>query len=163
MPKASPLPDNPLLPENLSDEEYITAFLKEFGGAIGKTVFWTDVIGEIMPINKDLFTARNGIIKVNKNGRGKYMRMLALGLIEPDEVWLSWKQDPLRKWVLQKRYIKIWDTTDGSHCLTIFDLDKSTWTGTTSFAPKDGYTEESKNKYLNKLREGLLLYKKSPK
>ena len=63
-------------------------------------------------------------------------------------------------WVLKKRYFKIWEGKDGSHCLTIFDKTNDGWSGTTSFTPKEGKTQKAKDAYFNKYRTGLLLYKK---
>nr|DAI24806.1 MAG TPA: minor capsid component [Caudoviricetes sp.] len=160
LPKPSKLPQNAILPDNLDDSQYISAFLKEFGGSVGKTVFFEDKAGDMMPINEDLFLSRNKNVKANKFGRGPYMLLLANGLKDPDEIWLQWVRINSGQWVLKKRYFKIWAGKDGSHCLTIFDKSQDGWVGTTTFVPKEGKTQEAKDTYFNKYRDGLLLYKK---
>ena len=89
-----------------------------------------------MPINEDLFMSRGKKTKAAKFGRGPYMALLAQGLKDPDEIWLQWIKNAAGIWVLKKRYFKIWEGKDGSHCLTIFDKTNDGWSGTTSFTPK---------------------------
>lgn len=161
LPKPSPLPKNAVLPTDLPDEDYINAFLKIFNGKIGKTVYFEDKIGDTMPINKDLFLdRRNHTWKANKQGRGQYMPLLAMGLQDPDEIWLQWVQNKSGKWNLKKRYIKIWQEKRGSHCFTVFDWMEDGWRGTTTFPVKDDLDTDARDKYIAQFRAGLLLYQK---
>ncbi len=161
LPKGSKLPKNAFLPGNLKDEDYINAFLAEFGTKIGKTAYFEDKVGDIMPVNEELFRDRvHHTFKSNKQGRGKYMKLLASGLKEPDEIWLQWIKAATGAWILKKRYIKVWEAANGSHCLTIFDRLKDGWRGTTSFPPKSEQSPKLREKYIDQFRDGLLLYKK---
>ena len=160
LPKPSPIPKKAILPKDLDDSTYIAAFLREFGIKPGQTGFFEDKAGDNMPINEDLFMSRGKKTKAAKFGRGPYMALLAQGLKDPDEIWLQWIKNAAGIWVLKKRYFKIWEGKDGSHCLTIFDKTNDGWSGTTSFTPKDGKTQKAKDAYFNQYRAGLLLYKK---
>ncbi len=157
LPTASKLPENAVLPDGLEDDTYIKAFLDEFQGE-----FFTDVVGEAVHVDKNLFRTKwNDSIKVNKNGRGKYMKLLALTLKEPDEIWLRWeKERTTGKDVLKRRYIRIFENTDGSHCLTVFEKDQKTWKGATAFPAKTEKSKAIKDNYINQFRDGFLAYKR---
>ena len=150
------------LPEGLSDTEYARAFLSEFGADIGKPVVYTDVVGEPLVIDEGLFLNKKTMkFKANKLGRGIYMRLLAKALKDPDEIWIHWENERTTgKPVLKRRYIKIYETKDGSHCLTVFDKDEDKWTGQTTFSPRAEDTQTGRDKYIQKYRDGFLTYKK---
>lgn len=160
LPKPTKLPPAPLLETGLTDKAYMDAFFKEFGIKSNENKYFEDKAGDIIPINKDLFIAKDGYNKVNKNNRGQYMRLLALGIIEPDEIWLQWVKTSAGNWLLKKRYIKLWEADKGSHCLSIFDRNEDGWRGATVFPPASSRNQEQRDRYINKYREGLLLYKK---
>ncbi len=162
LPKPSKLPKNVLLQEGLTEKEYAKAFLKEFGADIGKSVVYEDVTGEPLVIDEGLFTVKKtGAIKVNKNNRGVYMRLLAEAIKDPDEIWLRWeKERTTEKIVLKRRYIKIFEDTEGSHTLSVFEKGKDSWTGSTTFPVKTGKTQKAKEDYINNFRDGFLAYKK---
>ena len=89
------------------------------------------------------------------------MRLLAYALKNPDEIWLRWKNEKTTgKPVLKRRYIKIYQTEDGSHCLTVFEKGQKTWKGATTFPAKAGKPEQTKNNYINQYRDGFLAYKR---
>lgn len=157
IPAASPMPKGVLLPDNLSDDAYITAFLEKFNNE-----FFVDVTGEPVHVDKNLFKTKwNNAVKVNKNGRGKYMRLLAMTLKDPDEIWLRWeKEKTTKKDVLKRRYIRIFENTDGSHCLVVFEKDQTTWKGATAFPAKTGKSINLKEDYINQYRDGFLAYKR---
>lgn len=162
LPTASPMPKDILLPDNLTDEEYAAAFLREFGADIGKPAIYKDVTNEPLVIDERLFTTKStGISKVNKNGRGKFMVLMAKALKDPDEVWLRWENERTTgKPVLKRRYIKIYQTEDGSHCLTVFEKDQKTWKGATTFPIKSNQQPKARDDYINQYRNGFLAYKK---
>lgn len=162
LPTASPMPKDILLPDNLTDEEYAAAFLHEFGADIGKPVIYKDVTNEPLVIDERLFmNKRAQTWKADKKGRGKFMVLMAKALKDPDEVWLRWENERTTgKPVLKRRYIKIYQTEDGSHCLTVFEKDQKTWKGATTFPAKAGKPKETKDIYINQYRNGFLAYKK---
>lgn len=62
-----------LLPDNLTDEEYAAAFLREFGADIGKPVIYQI---KYYVIDKRLFmNKRAQTWKADKKGRGKFMAL----------------------------------------------------------------------------------------
>ncbi len=160
IPKASKPPAGAILPDNLTNEAYIKSFLGEFGADINKPAIYNDVMDEPLLINEALFKSNDGSIKLHKGHRGKYMRLLALSLKEPDEVWLSWAKTHSGSYVLKRRYIKIWDMPNGSHALSVFDKESDGWVGATTFAPYSDRNVEVRDKYINKYRDGLLMYKR---
>ena len=86
---------------------------------------------------------------------------MAKALKDPDEVWLRWENERTTgKPVLKRRYIKIYQTEDGSHCLTVFEKDQKTWKGATTFPANTGKSLEKKDRYINQYRDGFLAYKK---
>ena len=97
--------------------------------------------------------------KANKLGRGIYMRLLAKAIKDPDEIWLMWGNDTEKR-PLRRRYIKIFENTDGSHCLTVFEKDKEQWRGVTTFPARTGEEKQIKDEYVNEQRNGFLAYKK---
>lgn len=160
LPEASPMPENSVLPEGLSDTEYARAFLSEFGADIGKPVVYTDVVGEPLVIDEGLFLNKKTMkFKANKLGRGIYMRLLAKAIKDPDEIWLMWGNDTEKR-PLRRRYIKIFENTDGSHCLTVFEKDKEQWRGVTTFPAQLYEGKQIKDEYVNEQRNGFLAYKK---
>lgn len=161
LPEASPMPKNSVLPEGLSEEEYARAFLSEFGADIGKSVVYTDVVKEPLVIDEGLFIdKKSGKYKLNKDKRKKYMKLLAASIKDPDEIWMIWAKTQAGKYILKRRYIKIYEAENGSHCLTVFDKDEDKWTGQTTFTPKAERSKGKRDEYLNNLRDGFLAYKK---
>lgn len=161
LPEASPMPENSVLPEGLSEEEYARAFLSEFGADIGKSVVYTDVVKEPLVIDEGLFIdKKSGKYKLNKDKRKKYMKLLAASIKDPDEIWMIWAKTQAGKYILKRRYIKIYEAENGSHCLTVFDKDEDKWTGQTTFSPRAEDPKTSRDKYIQKYRDGFLAYKK---
>ena len=155
------MPENSVLPEGLSEEEYARAFLSEFGADIGKSVVYTDVVKEPLVIDEGLFIdKKSGKYKLNKDKRKKYMKLLAASIKDPDEIWMIWAKTQAGKDILKRRYIKIYEAENGSHCLTVFDKDEDKWAGQTTFTPKAERSKGKRDEYLNNLRDGFLAYKK---
>ncbi len=89
-------------------------FLREFGADRGKPVIYKDVNDETIVIDEALFLNKKTMkFKANKLGRGIYMRLLAETIKAPDEIRLMWGNDTGKK-PLRRRYIKIFENTDGS-------------------------------------------------
>lgn len=87
------------------------------------------------------------------------MRLLAEAIKDPDEIRLMWGNDTGKK-LLRRRYIKIFENTNGSHCLTVFEKDKKKWRGVTTFPAGTGEKKQIKDEYVNEQRNGFLAYKK---
>lgn len=160
MPTPRRFPADSLLPPGLADEAYVDAFLGEFGAAIGKPVVHTDVTGEPLLINEELFKKRkNGNWKVQKAGREAYLPMLAISIQEPDEVWakLEW-HGVLQRFVLRRRYIAQWAVGEGEQAgISVFDWGPDGWLGVTSHVRDEGATMED---LLRRNRQGVRLYRR---
>ncbi|MGB1239945.1 MAG: PBECR2 nuclease fold domain-containing protein, partial [Pseudomonadales bacterium] len=177
---ASPIPigptKRPLLPEpttarqrdilgdGLGDQAYVDAFMAEFGGV--PTTF-RDVLGEPLQISDDLFRTAAGELKVSKDKiRHRYMKLLAQALIAPDEVWAILEPDFSKpgKYRLKRRFIKRWVIEESGqpvHGFSAFEYGQGVWTGNTIFTPHRRRGKEripEKLKYLEAMREGVLLY-----
>lgn len=174
-PKGVPLPDLPkpeavpastLLQAGQAPEVYARAFLEEFGADIGKPVVFTDKAGDALAIDEALFQDSTGAWKADKNDRGRYMKLLAQTVKSPDEIWLRWEEsrDIPDKWLLKRRYIKSIEIENGSDGvqfgLSVFEYGQDGWTGSTTMVAQPNRSEEARRRYIEKQREGFLLYRK---
>jgi SPP1 gp7 family putative phage head morphogenesis protein len=167
LPAPTPVPQRDVMPDGLPDEEYVQAFLDEFGSE-GATVF-KDAMGEPLAINDYLFRGADGQLKVSKDKiRHRYMRLLARAIIQPDEIWTLLEPDHATpgKYRLKRRYIKRWVTEeDGQpvHGFSAFEYGQGVWTGNTAFTPyktQKGQRVPHRDGYMEKQREGVLLYRR---
>ncbi len=150
-----------LLADELSPLTYAMAFLSEFDIGLNETKYFTDVTGEVIPISDDLLTKRSSDrleLKADKNGRGKYMKILAQTLKDPDEVWLNWEKEA-GQWVLKRHYIKVMDLGNNLFALGVFKREQGVWYGSTVFQLSDDMSLERMLEYLAEKRKGILLYK----
>ncbi len=151
-----------VLPKGLSEQDYARAFLSEFGATLDDGVVFKDVVGAPLQVNKQLFVVKGtGELKADKQGRGQYLKLLAQVIKNPDEIWLGW-QDQGGVFVLKRRYIKVYGfETDGRLLfgLGVFEYGQDGWTGNTVFPPKDRASKGAQFEYINKQRDGLLIYR----
>lgn len=158
LPPPRPFPAERLLPENLSEAEYVQRYLAEFGATLDQPAVVQDVLGERLVMGKELFLNRKSSqLKANKNGRGHWLPMLAEALRNPDEVWvrIEWL-GALQKAVVRRRYIaRFWVEEESAPALTVFELGSDGWDGITTFPPRDDV-------YLEALRQGVRLYQRDP-
>jgi SPP1 gp7 family putative phage head morphogenesis protein len=159
-------PASRLLDPGASDQDYMTAFLSEFGATLEVPAVFEDVTGEPLLISSDLClnrgtTARTGtpIYKVQKNGRERYLMMLAETLKNPQEIWerIEWQRER-RKAVLRRRYLAWW-TLEGQEApgLAVFEWASQWWGGITLFQP--GGPGIDLDQYLAEQRQGMLKWK----
>lgn len=155
MPAPRPYPAGRLLPRGLSEEEYLTDFLGQFGATADAPAVFADVTGERLVIGQDLFRDKRDALKVLKRGREVFLPLLAETLKAPDEIWarLEWIHS-LGKAVVRRRYIARFQI-DGEvqPGLAVFETGSDGWVGVTTFAPE----EES---YLEDLRVGARMYRR---
>jgi len=157
----TPVDPDQLLPDGLSDEEYVNAFLGEFRAGIGRPRAVRDRAGHLVAVGEDLFIDRRRsaeagetVYKVRKGGRERYTLLMADALKEPDEIWLHWRRDPnTGRYALSRRYLKAWDLPGRGGAYTSFTWTDDGWVGVTSFPP-------DRESYLLSQREGALLYKR---
>lgn len=162
LPTPAGAPASPLLPTGLRPEQYAEAFLKSFGGGIGRPVTYPDVTGEQLQINEWLFQDGAGHWKADKFGRGPYMTLLAEAIKDPDEIWLAWSQLG-DTWVLRRRYIRALENDAGDFGLSIFELGQDGWTGVTTFPPKVGKSAEARRNYIDSQRGTFLRWRRPQK
>lgn len=155
LPPPRALPGSVVLPQGLASADYAQAFLAEFGADLAAPAVVRDVLGERLVVGKELFLDAKGNLKADKRGRGPFMRLLALALKDPDEVWarVEWAFGVNRAFV-RRRYIARF-TVEGEEApaLAVFELTPDGWTGVTTFAPEDFA-------YLEGSRVGVRLYKR---
>lgn len=157
LPTPRPFPESRILPNNLTEEAYVERYLAEFGATLGQPAVFADVMGERLVVGKELFiTRKTGLLKANKNGRGKWLLMLADTLQNPDEIWMrvEWL-GALNKAVVRRRYIARYQVeTEGVPALAVFEVGSDGWLGVTTFQPRD-------DDYLEALRQGVRIYQRS--
>ena len=88
--------------------------------------------------------------------------LLAMTLIEPDEIWWAWVQDAQDKgsWRLKRRYLKSFDVDGtGEFAVGVFEWGTSGWAGSTTFIASQK-NEVQREAYFDKQRNGRLVYKK---
>lgn len=149
----------PILKAGLQPEEYVNAFLEEFGATRQQAKLWRDPSGNVVLVSEELFKDASGKLKVQKRGRDIFVKRLAEALKDPDEIWVDWEQfgDKKRTSTLRRRYIRF--DPDGS-AITVFEWGQSGWNGVTAHVTDD----------LNKIKEtimaqrhGVLLYRRTIK
>ena len=162
LPAPRPFPANHLLPTGWPDEKYVSEFLQEFGGGIGKPVTYHDVTDEPLMINEELFKQRrNNTWKVAKHGREQYLPLLAATIQHPDEVWVSLEwHHALAKYVTRRRYVASW-LIPGHEVpgLAVFEYGREGWQGVTTFTPGDAVTSDVQ-RYIADMRTGVRLYRR---
>lgn len=150
-----PYSDADILPKGLPEPEYYQAFVSEFGREVERLGVYKDVIGDPLIISMDLFTAANGSLKIKKNGREQYVRLLARAIQNPYEIWLTPMRDKRTgRIILRKRFIRGFSTgpEDKMTGFVAFEYGSDGWYGVTAFPPEQ-------MEYANGLRNGILLYK----
>ncbi len=136
---ATPFKARPL-PLNLTEEDYVTAFLEPFGAKIGHAVTWTDPTGMQIPVSDEFFReSGTGAWKVGKRDRAVLTPLMAETLKDPDEIWvgLARKTDQRtgeKQLVVDRRYIR----TDGkTGLMVVFEIGRKWWRSVTSYPPAD--------------------------
>lgn len=153
-------------PPTAVPEEAVTEYLDIFGATMEQGVAFTDAAGSTLAITKALFQDGKGEFKWLASGkkaeRLQYINLMAMALIEPDEIWWVWVKDHHEKgkWRLKRRYLRAF-TIDGekNYAVTVFEWGSNGWTGSTTFMTNQP-TEELREEYFDKQRNGRLVFKK---
>lgn len=166
LPKPTKVPGSVVLPAGTAPELAVTDFLDVFGATLDEGAAFTDAAGSTLAITKALFIKGSDkagdnfkwLAEPDKADRLKYINLLAMALIEPDEIWWSWDKDASNpgNWRLRRRYLRAFELEDaGKYAISVFEWGKAGWTGSTAFPVGD-----KKAAYFDKQRKGRLIYKK---
>jgi len=160
LPAAERFPASRVLPAGLAEEEYARRFVREFDGKLTGGAF-IDAMGEALPVNEDLFRDGKGAWKIAKEGRERYLPLLAETLKKPDEIWLRWEASRAKpgEWLLKRRYLKNIDIGEDLHGVGVFELGADGWQGSTVFQSSQ-VKPEDRRAYLERQRDGFLLYRR---
>ena len=164
LPTPTKVPASVVLPASTAPEVAVTDFLDVFGATLADGAAFTDAAGSTLAITKAFFVKGSDkesdnfkwLAEPEKADRLKYINLLAMTLIEPDEIWWAWEKDggDPAKWRLKRRYVKAFEIDgDGRYGVGVFEWSKAGWTGATVFP-------SNKQKYFDKQRIGRLIWKK---
>jgi len=164
VPKPTVVPKSVLLPANTPAEAAIVDFLDVFGATMQEGAAFTDAAGSTLAITKALFEDGAGGVEwpVGTAARLDHVNLLAMTLIEPDEIWWAWVKDQgdAGRWRLQRRYLRAFEL-DGSneYGMAVFEWGKTGWTGSTAFMGAQK-TPADRAAYFDQQRAGRLLFKR---
>jgi len=166
LPLPTPVSADVLLPKGLTVNDYIAAFMREFGPGpeLGPKVF-TDVTGQQLVLDKELFWSRKGPpeahgYKIEEQGRAPYMRLLARAIAEPDEIWERQELHGQKgKPVMRRRYIaRLSIAGYDQPVIGVFEWGPDGWSGITTFQAAD---EAKARQMLDLQRWGTRVYVRS--
>jgi hypothetical protein len=169
-PVPTKIPASAILPANTPPEQAVSDFLEVFGATMDRGAVFTDAAGSPLAITKALFIRgedKTGggfkwLSSSRKQDRLPYLNLLAMTLIEPDEIWWAWEKSRAHpgKWLLRRRYLRAFEI-EGSdqYGVAVFGWGKDGWGGGTAFAPEPADARRRGNYFANQ-RSGRLLYKK---
>lgn len=166
LPTPTQVPPRVVLPADTPPEEAVTDFLDVFGATLEQGAAFTDAAGSTLAITKALFEDGQGnfkwLGKPDKAERLKYINLLAMTLIEPDEVWWDWVKDGVEngRWRLKRRYLRAFELEGGhEYGVSIFEWGRAGWSGATAFMTSQK-SEAQRQAYFSRQRKGQLLFKK---
>jgi hypothetical protein len=134
------------LSERLSEDQLFSRFMKEFGGK--SELEFTDLIGNQLKIDRNIFLDISGKWKIMKGERAKWLLYTAINIKEPDEIWL---ESGRHGGVDKLYYLSRFDAgmRDYLQCITVFDRkqsDNGIWSGRTNYATTQTLYLERKRK-----------------
>lgn len=93
------------------------------------------------------------------------MSLLAEAVKAPDEIWLRWEESRERPgtWLLKRRYIKgylVEGDNGPQYALSVFEHGKDGWSGSTAMLSQADRGPEARRRYIERQRDGFLLYQK---
>ena len=155
-PKPTPVPSSALLPASTAPERAVGDFLDVFGATMAQGAVFEDAAGTPVAITKALFDdGGKGFGWMAGAGVVEHINLLAMTLIEPDEVWWHWERDPgeAGRWRLKRRYLRAFEIEgQPQSALVAFEWSRRGWAG------KRAALGESE---VNKYRVGRLVYNKA--
>lgn len=173
LPTPKKIPASAVLPADTAPEVAVIDFLDVFGATLEEGASFTDATGSTLAITKALFEDGSGefkwLAKPEKIDRLRYVNLMAMTIIEPDEIWWAWEEDRTnsaanpdagKRWRLKRRYLRAFEIEGtGEYGISSFEWSKTGWTGSTTFMAEPS-GERARLKYFDKQRLGRLLFKK---
>jgi len=166
LPAPTKVPARVILPPGTPPEEAVTDFLDVFGADLERGAAFTDAAGSTLAITKALFEDGQGnfkwLGKPDKAERLKYVNLLAMTLIEPDEIWWDWVKDHAvnGRWRLKRRYLRAFELEESNEFgVSIFEWGRTGWTGSTAFMTTQK-SDAQRQAYFSRQRKGRLVFKK---
>jgi hypothetical protein len=159
-----------LVDESLPATGVVKDFLERFKATLAKPAVFIDASDSALVIGAGMFIQDKAaydpalgdeqfkMLLEGKQGRKKYMRLLAETLLDPDEIWESWesvRNTPGKKYLV-RHYLKsvvIVDQGKERYAMVVFRKSREGWDSVTTF-------HTSRAPYFNKMRRGFLRYKK---
>ena len=134
------------LAATLDEPRLFSRFMREFGGE--SRVAFTDVVGNVLEIDRHLFLNHKGEWKIMKGERAQWLLHTAINIKRPDEIW----HEPGRRGGPDKRYyLSRFDIGRGPllSCIAVFERAQGlsgAWAGRTNYATTrtDGYIESKR-------------------
>jgi phage-Barnase-EndoU-ColicinE5/D-RelE like nuclease2/Phage Mu protein F like protein len=165
-PKRTDLPPMPparradpalILPDRLSEDATVDAFLSVFGATRERPVEFRDRSGGIILISSDMFDqrAKDGAVvgrKATKRQRNPYVLLLADAVADPDEIWVNWQKLKSGSLRLMRTYLRRATLPDGRELFLNFSWEKDGWVAKTAF--------DTDARYLEGQRRGVMLYRR---
>lgn len=153
--------ENILLPGKKSDAFYKAKFIKQYGQEkVLKDASGEPVILSLRSFLVDKTPGAKEVWKFSKSGHGESIPLMEDMLKNPYEIWLTPQIDEKGKIRLTKRYICLWKTADKKRIggVGVYEVVKGVFQGVTNFIPFKKVLPDLK--YVEKQRQGLLLWKK---
>lgn len=173
LPTATTVPKSVLLPADTPPEVAVSDFLEVFGASMDEGAAFVDATGQRLAITKALFQDGTGefkwLAKPEKLDRLRHVNLMAMTLIEPDEIWWSWEEDRLwsaenpddpKRWRLKRRYLRAFELEgSGEYGVAAFEWGSAGWIGSTAFMAEPS-NDKARLKYFDKQRIGRLVFHK---
>lgn len=150
-----------VMASGLATEDYVSAFLAQFGAELGQAKLWTDVTGSRLVISDQLFRDGRGEWKATKRGHGTHALLLAEAIMDPDEIWMGLRELPdpahpgYHDLMLTRRYIKVDPETS---LFTMFEMGRVNWQAITGYASFNRAKPDYN--HIDKQRVGKLIWKR---
>ncbi|WP_300434714.1 PBECR2 nuclease fold domain-containing protein [Zoogloea sp.] len=159
-PKPTPVPGSALLPASTAPERAVSDFLDVFGATMAQGAVFEDATGAAVAITKALFDdGGKGFGWMAGAGMVENINLLAMTLIEPDEVWWHWERDTgeAGRWRLKRRYLRAFQVEGEEQTgVVAFEWGRTGWRG--KRATMAAGTEAEREALVNKYRIGRLVH-----
>lgn len=154
-----------ILPQGTPPDQAVTDFLEVFGADMARGAVFVDPANTPMAITRALFEDGKGdlkwLAKPDKASRIEYVNLLAMTLIEPDEIWWNWERSrDTGRWLLKRRYLRAFELAGSQeYGVVAFEWGRTGWSGSTAFLP-DRKDPANRAAYFDRQRLGRLVFKK---